>query len=132
MAATDLVPCFYTGQDYRWERPAKIKTRAEVRDYKKWKLGEFRESGKVFLFFQRVKEDLVGFWDGPLGIGNLLPFARLHNYGEKLHYEVPMAGDRGCFARHRPRHLRVSSRSLFSRQPIPAVPLTVFRPALSS
>lgn len=62
-----------------------------------------------------------GLVDGPIGIGNVLPFARLHNYGDKLHYEMPMAGDRGCFARHRPRNIRVSSRSLFSKQILPAV-----------
>ena len=125
MAATDLVPCFYTGQDYRWERPAKLVARAEVRQYKNFKLGKFVESGKIFLFFKRIEQSVKNLWDGPLGIGNILPFARLHNYGDKLHYEVPMAGDRSGFARHRPRNLRISSRNLFSRQPIPAVRLAV-------
>jgi hypothetical protein len=126
MAATDLVPCFYTGQDYRWERPAKMLTRARVRELKTIKIGKFIESGKIFLFHQRLEaEKVIGFWDGPLGIGNLLPFARPHNYGEKLHYEIPHAGDRSCFARHRPRHVRVSSRNLFGKQPIPAVRLAV-------
>jgi hypothetical protein len=125
MAATDLVPCFFTGQDYRWERPAKIHTRAEVREFKKLKLGKFIENGKLFLFFRAIEQAVKLLWDGPLGIGNLLPFARPHNYGEKLHYEIPHAGDRSCFARHRPRHVRVSSRNLFSKQPIPAVRLAV-------
>jgi hypothetical protein len=62
---------------------------------------------------------IVMYHDGPIGVGNVLPFARLHNYGDKLHYEMPMAGDRTCFARHRPRNIRVSSRSLFSKQAIP-------------
>ena len=57
MASTDLVPCFFTGQDYRWERPAKVHTRAEVRDFKKWKLGKFVESGKIFLFARRLTKD---------------------------------------------------------------------------
>src|SRR5580692_7427138 len=98
MAATDLVPCFYTGQNYRWEKPADIKPRSEVRRLKNLKLGKFIENGKIFLFsktaFVLIKENV---WDGPLGVGNLLPFARPHNYGEKLHYEIPMAGDRGVF-----------------------------------
>jgi hypothetical protein len=74
---------------------------------------------------ERTRDFVAALFEGPLGIGNLIPFARLHPHGDKLHYEVPMAGDRGCFARHRPRNLRVSSRSLFSRQPIPAVRLAV-------
>lgn len=41
------------------------------------------------------KLEIVMYWDGPLGVGNLLPFARLHNYGDKLHYEMPMANDVG-------------------------------------
>ena len=126
MAASDPVPCFYTGQDYRWERPAKILPRAKVRELKTFKLGKFIESGKIFLFAQRLtREESIGFWDGPLGVGNLLPFARLHNYGEKLHYEVPRAGDRSCFARHHRRPIHASSRNLFSKQPIPAVRLAV-------
>jgi hypothetical protein len=62
-------------------------------------------------------------WDGPLGRGNILPFARIRNYGDLLHYEIPMAGDRTCFARHRRRVIRVSSRSLFSKQILPFIPL---------
>lgn len=125
MAETDQVPCYFTGQDYRWERPALIRTRAETHKLKKLQLGKFIEHGKIFLFFKRIEQAVRYLWDGPLGIGNILPFARLHNYGDKLHYETPMAGDRGCFARHRPRNLRVSSRNLFSHQPIPAVRLAV-------
>lgn len=137
MAATDLVPCFYTGQDYRWERPAKVLTRADVRQLKTIKIGKFVESGKVFIFFKRLThEEAIGFWDGPLGRGNILPFARPHNYGEKLHYEMPRAGDKGMrrhgLYRRRDNHgvvqvhskeISVSSRNLFCRQPIPARPL---------
>lgn len=139
MAASDPVPCYFTGQDYRWERPAKILPRARVRELKTIKVGKFVESGKIFLFFQRLEaEKAIGFWDGPLGIGNLLPFARTHSLGEKLHYEMPHAGDRGM-RRHNlysrrddngipqleSKTLHVSSRSLFAKQPIPAVRLAV-------
>lgn len=71
--------------------------------------------------------DRIMFWDGPLGVGNLLPFARLHNYGDKLHYEMPMAGDVGM-RRHglyrrddeiRSHTIPVSSRSLFNHQVLP-------------
>lgn len=95
MAATDLVPCFYTGQDYRSEKPAELRTRAEVRAWKKQKLGKFVEHGRYFLFFKTLMVKLARFWDGPLGVGNLLPFAKAHNYGDKLHYEMPMANDIG-------------------------------------
>jgi hypothetical protein len=68
------------------------------------------------------------YFDGPLGIGNVLPFARLKNNGDKLHYEMPMAGDKGM-RRHglyyrkdelRTHAIHVSSRNFFSRQLIPA------------
>jgi hypothetical protein len=58
------------------------------------------------------------FWDGLLGTGNVLPFAKPNNYGDKLHYEVPMAGDRTTFARHRRHLLHPSSRNLFARQAV--------------
>lgn len=111
MAATDLVPCFYTGQNYRCEKPIKVHTRAEVREFKKMKLGEFVEHGKLFLFFQKVAERLKQIWDGPLGVGNLLPFARPRSSGDKLHYEIPHAGDRSLYARHHRRLLSVSARN---------------------
>lgn len=61
--------------------------------------------------------------DGPLGTGNLIPFARAHNpflAPQKLHYETPHAGDRSIFARHRRPLIRVSHRNLFAKQAIPA------------
>jgi len=78
------------------------------------------------------------YFDGPLGRGNLLPFARTHTLGDKLHYEIPRAGDTGI-RRHNlfrrrddngipqleSKQLRVSSRNLFAKQPIPAVRLAV-------
>ncbi len=115
MAATDLVPCFYTGQDFRWEKPAELRPRAECHSIKKLKLGRFDQDGKIFLFFKSIVTSAKRAWDGPLGIGNLIPFARLKNEGDKLHYETPMAGDKTAFARSRRREISVSHRALFSR-----------------
>lgn len=109
MPSLKLVPCFYTGQDYRREVPAEVRTRAEVREFKAKGLGRFVESGKIFLFSAKVL--MQKLWDGPIGIGNLLPFAKAHNYGDKLHYETPMAGDRTTFARHRRKIIYVSGRT---------------------
>jgi hypothetical protein len=116
MAASDPVPCFYTGQNYRWEKPAKTLTRAEVRKLKNWGEGKFVENGKIFLFAKSIVV-AVGekVWDGPLGVGNLLPFAKAHNYGDKLHYEMPMAGDKTAFARSLRRNIQVSSRPIFNQ-----------------
>lgn len=107
MAATDLVFCFYTGQDYRVEKPAEVHVRSQVREFKEKGLGKFVDNGRVFLFSKAVTKQL---WDGAIGIGNLLPFARLHNYGDRLHYQTPMAGDRTTFARHRRHLIYVSGR----------------------
>lgn len=116
MAASDPVPCYYTGQNYRWEKPAAIKPRSEVRRLKALKIGQFIENGKIFLFFKSIcvaaKEKV---WDGPLGVGNLLPFAKAHNYGDKLHYQMPMAGDRTAYARSSRKEISVSSRHAFSQ-----------------
>lgn len=63
-----------------------------------------------------------------IGLSNLIPFGRVLNpmlAPKKLHYEIPHAGDRTCFARHRRRFIRVSSRSLFSRQILPAVRIAI-------
>lgn len=114
MPSTNLVPCFYTGQDYRREAPAESYTRDEVRKFKARGLGKFRDSGKVFLFSKSIASMTPKLWDGPLGIGNLLPFAKPHNQGDKLHYATPMAGDRTSFARHRRHIIRVSGRSQFA------------------
>jgi hypothetical protein len=129
MAATDLVPCFYTGQDYRVEKPAEVRTRAEVREWKRLKLGKFVENGKYFLFFKALMVKIARYWDGPIGVGNALPFAKAHNYGDKLHYEMPMAGDGTPLKRHnlyrrddqlKSRTIHVSSRNLFAHQPLSA------------
>ena len=119
MPATDLVPCFYTGQLRAVERPAEFRPRAELHELKKAKLGKFVDNGKVFLFFKAIKEAILKLWDGPLGVGNLLPFSKPHCYGDKLHYETPMAGDRSIFARHHRKLLHPSSRSFFRHQILP-------------
>lgn len=118
MPSTDLVPCFYTGQRRAVERPAKFEMRSRLHELKKAKLGKFVDNGKVFLFEKSivvVQEKLNRGWDGPLGVGNLLPFAKAHNYGDKLHYEMPMAGDKTAFARSRRKELHPSSRAIFNQ-----------------
>jgi hypothetical protein len=120
MAATDLVPCFYTGQNYRCELPAEMHPRAKVHEFRDRGVGKFADSGKVFVF---SKQFAGKFWDGPLGTGNLLPFGDRRSNPlippSKTHYEVPMAGDRTTFARHRRHLIHVSSRSLFRVQALP-------------
>jgi hypothetical protein len=39
---------------------------------------------------------------------SILAFIKTHNQGDKLHYEIPMAGDGSAFARHRPRNFFAS------------------------
>jgi len=118
MAATDLVPCFYTGQNYRAEQPAEFRFRHEVRECARQKLGQFIENGRLFLFSKRVVKKVIEICDGPVTAKNLLRFTKTRTDGGKLHYEIPMAGDRSIFARHQRRLIHVSSRSLFSRQAI--------------
>jgi hypothetical protein len=65
---------------------------------------------------EEVRRETTGFFDGPIGVGNLIPFVKPHSSGDRLHYEIPHAGDRSIFARHRRRLIRVSSRNLFSKQ----------------
>jgi hypothetical protein len=80
--------------------------------------GLARRVGPALIQLLRSAVELAGrmartFWDGPLGVGNLVPFSRSRNpllAPDKLHYETPKAGDRGCFARHRRKLLRVSGR----------------------
>jgi hypothetical protein len=82
----------------------------------------------------RKKIQRVVLFDGPTGVGNLLPFSKPHSYGDKLHYSTPMAGDvgmrrYGLYVRRdehgvpqlQSREIRVSSRSLFTHQALPAV-----------
>jgi hypothetical protein len=112
MPSTDLVPCYYTGQSRAVERPVKYELRARLHELKKAKLGKFVDNGKVFLFFKAVKEAIRNLWDGPMGRGNLLPFAKAHNYGDKLHYEMPHAGDRSAIARSGMRRVNEGGKSV--------------------
>ena len=115
------------------EKPAEVRLRSEVRQWKKLKLGKFVENGKYFLFFKALMVKMARYWDGPLGVGNALPFSKLHNYGDKLHYETPMAGDRTSYQRARmhraeegeksllvTRTIHVSGKNLFNVQQLPA------------
>ena len=120
MPATDLVPCFYTGQDYRWEKPAEMRLRSEVRDFKTRGLGKFVENGRVFLFSQKIVLFLAEHWNGKPGGGSILAFLKTRTDGTPLHYEIPHAGDRSIFARHHRSLIHVSSRNLFRHQAIPA------------
>lgn len=68
-----------------------------------------------------------GVWDGVLGVGNLLPFAKSNNRGDRLHYEIPHAGDvglrrHGMFRRGSLLHrhsIKVSTRSRRRGSPTP-------------
>jgi hypothetical protein len=62
-----------------------------------------------------------------IGLSALIPFGRVLNpmlAPQPLLYEIPHAGDRTCFARHRRHKIRVSSRSRFSRQVLPAAAIS--------
>jgi hypothetical protein len=61
------------------------------------------------------------FIDGPTGVGNVLPFSKPHSYGDKLHYEMPMAGDGTVFARHRPMRIKASARGRAGRDTLAAM-----------
>ena len=53
------------------------------------------------------------FWDGPFGIGNILPFAKTQNQlmsPERLHYEIPACG---AHTRH------ISVKTTNAARPIP-------------
>jgi hypothetical protein len=129
MAATDLVPCFYSGQNYYADPPAEHRLRSEVRECKRQKLGEFRENGKIFLFFKAIAAKLNRLWDGPLGVGNAMPFSRRTDAGQHYHYEIPHAGDIGLW-RHLRKRIRVSARSRHSQQSI-AEAIRPLAPALA-
>jgi hypothetical protein len=70
-------------------------------------LGSFQQGGKIFLLNRRMPQI---FHDGPIGVGNLLPFAKAHNYGDKLHYSTPSAGYAYWHARFERKSTNVSSR----------------------
>lgn len=94
MPKTDLVPCFYLEQDETWETPAYLRLRSEVHQLKQAKLGKFINHGTAFrLFKNQTAAVRQSYFEGPLGIGNLLPFSRIPNGTEKHHYPVPACGD---------------------------------------
>jgi hypothetical protein len=95
MPKSDKVPCWYRDQDSSWELPAFIYTRAEARDKKNQLLGKFENHGQTFRLEKTIKDVLAVYWDGPFGIGNLLPFSRTQNKlmaPEHLHYQIPACG----------------------------------------
>lgn len=121
MPATDLVPCFYTGQDFRWEQPAEFRLRAELHRIKKLKVGRFDQDGKIFLFARRIEAAARDMFSVPVSAKTILLFLKTRTDGAPLHYEIPHAGDRSIFARHHRHLIHVSSRSKFSVQAIPAI-----------
>ncbi len=138
MPATDLVPCFYTGQDFRWEQPAEFRPRAELHRIKKLKVGRFDQDGRIFLFFKRIEAVFLSALSGPASAKTILAFIKTRTDGAKLHYETPMAGDGNWFDGYTLRKgflnpdpkkentavaFAVSSRSRFNVQPVPAAPI---------
>ncbi len=98
MAKSEKVPCFYAGQQDSYERPAKIVTRGEARLMKAAMKGKFENNGQIFRFSLAITERAKAFWDGPFGIGNLLPFSKQQNplmAPEHLHYSIPACGAHG-------------------------------------
>lgn len=96
MAANDLVPCFYTGQDRHIDEPAEIATRDEVRGYKKKKLGKFVDNGTKFQFSAQMSVRAVEtVCDFRMSARSVLTFLKASSPGDRLHYEIPMAGDVG-------------------------------------
>lgn len=123
MAANQLVPCYYTGQNRRVEPPAEFRLRPELHEIKKQKLGTFVDNGKNFLFAARRRVRVFNtLWEGRPSSKSILAFLKTNSYGDRLHYEIPRAGDRGLFARHHRPRIRVSSRvaAQFRIQQIPA------------
>ena len=118
MAKTDMVPCYYTGQRVGVDRPVESKPRYELHEAKRQKLGKFVVNGKFFLFFKKMVQQARQLWDGPFGVGNLLPFYKSQNplmAPNKLHYEIPQANDVGL-RRHELRRQTIEGRSLLLRR----------------
>ncbi len=51
MAKSDLVSCFFKEQDDTWEKPARLLTRAELKE-KKALLGKYENNGRTFRLFE--------------------------------------------------------------------------------
>jgi hypothetical protein len=47
---------------------------------------------QAVLKIEQIKERMMGFSDGPLGVGNALPFAKQSD-GKPLHYAIPALCD---------------------------------------
>lgn len=93
---TDLVPCFYTGQNPLRDKPAELAPRAIVRDYKKKGFGKFVASGQFFMFFARMTRVAeTAMRDFRASARTILTFIKTGTQGDRLHYEIPMAGDVG-------------------------------------
>lgn len=63
-------------------------------------------------------EQIRAWIDGPIGVGMLVPFVKPRSSGDKLHYEMPMAGHKTPYQRSLRRLIHVSHRSYFSKQAI--------------
>jgi hypothetical protein len=126
MSKSNEVPCYLTGQDSSWEKPIQVVSRADARGLKKLQLGKFENHGQTFRLYQIVAETVKAFIDGPLGVGNLLPWSKVQNYPqhpERLHYSTPACADRGAHFGH-----CMSARA--TNQPLP-FPLPIMAEAFS-
>ena len=65
-------------------------------------------------------EQIRAWVDGPIGVGMLVPFVKPRSSGDKLHYEMPMAGHKTAYQRSLRRLIHVSHRNVFAHQAIPA------------
>jgi hypothetical protein len=119
MPATDLVPCFYTGQDFRWEQPAEFRLRSELHRIKKLKIGRFDQDGRIFLFARRIEAAARDIFSVPVSAKTVLTFLKTRTDGAKLHYEMPPAGYSYWHNRFERPYISVSSRSLFNHQVLP-------------
>ncbi|HLZ49228.1 MAG TPA: hypothetical protein VKP61_00620 [Candidatus Acidoferrum sp.] len=68
-----------------------------------------------------ISETVLGF---ALSANNVMRFIKTSQQGDRLHYEIPHAGDRGIFARHHRKFIRVSARSGMRYLRAAAVPPT--------
>ena len=78
----------------------------------------FDESGQLITqLIQMVKvkvreaiQEIRAYCNGPLGVGNAIPFSAPTDPQKHYHYEIPMAGDIGYWRHHR-RRIWVSART---------------------
>lgn len=113
------------------EIPKEIVTREEARGMKTDLLGKFENHGRSFRLFEADPDanKRRSSFEGPIGIGNLLPFSPPTDATKKHHYEIPLAGDRNLLRRHGLRRragkekllthvIHVSGRNLFAKQAV--------------